>query len=222
MKRCVALVIVLALCLALTPLALAETPEVGAICIFGQYEQDNDLTNGMEPIEWVVLDVQGDRAFLMSLYCLDVKVYYHERVSMYWGISPLREWMNNDFVQTAFSKEEQARLVLTTVKNENPNGVKGAGDDTLDMVYFLSREEAIHYMPEMADRIAYPTEYAKAQGCFVDEKLGSCRWWLRTPGARKVDIEGVRVTGQIAEYGKQDVDWPDTTIRPVMWVDFGD
>lgn len=38
------------------------------VITFGAYEQDNDLTNGKEPIEWIVLDVdkKTNRALVIS------------------------------------------------------------------------------------------------------------------------------------------------------------
>lgn len=41
-------------------------PTTGNVVTYGHYEQDNDTANGKEPIEWVVLDVQGDKALLIS------------------------------------------------------------------------------------------------------------------------------------------------------------
>ena len=41
---------------------------VGDIITFGHYEQDNNLDNGAEPIEWIVLDVQDGKALLLSKY----------------------------------------------------------------------------------------------------------------------------------------------------------
>ena len=38
---------------------------------FGHYEQDNDKSNGSEPIEWVVIESNGDEVTLLSRYCLD-------------------------------------------------------------------------------------------------------------------------------------------------------
>lgn len=203
--------------------ASAETlPEIGSEITFGHYEQDEDLTNGQEPIEWIVLDVdeENQKAFLLSKYCLETRVVYPERVPMYWGASTLREWMNGEFLNAAFTAEEQEKILITTVTNENPHGMKGAGADTEDKLYLLSHEEILHYFPEQSSRMAYATEHAKAQGCTIGETTGACRWWLRTTGARKMDMWGVRVDGRLTAYGMQDVDWPTNTVRPVFWMDY--
>ena len=50
----------------------------GDIVTFGRYEQDNDLSDGQEPIEWIVLD-QGDNAVaLISRYGLDARQYHND------------------------------------------------------------------------------------------------------------------------------------------------
>lgn len=41
---------------------------VGSYVKFGSYEQDNDLSNGKEKIEWLVLDLQANEALLISKY----------------------------------------------------------------------------------------------------------------------------------------------------------
>ena len=214
---CICLLFVL--CLTMQSMALAlEKPEVGDIVIMGSYEQDNVLDNGTEPLEWIVLEVQEDKAWLMTKYCIEQVIFYPERVPMYWGKSDLRAWMNGEFFETTFTDEEKEIILTTTVKNDNPHGMKGAGADTEDKIYLLSKSEVLHFMPEMADRVAYPTEYAKTKGITLSPETGSCRWWTRTPGARKMDICGMRLDGRISAYGMQDVDWPTNTMRPVMWV----
>ena len=42
--------------------------KVGDSFTFGSYEQDNDLNNGTEPIEWQVLAIENNRALLISRY----------------------------------------------------------------------------------------------------------------------------------------------------------
>ena len=53
----------------------SSTVRIGDIVTFGRYEQDNNLDNGPEEIDWIVLDIQGDKALLLSKYGLDAKQY---------------------------------------------------------------------------------------------------------------------------------------------------
>ena len=48
----------------------SSAPQAGDHVFFGQYEQDNDLKNGPEPIEWLVLEDDGESILLLSRYCL--------------------------------------------------------------------------------------------------------------------------------------------------------
>ena len=44
---------------------------------FGTYEQDDNINNGEEPIEWTVLSVEGGRALLISKYILHNASYFN-------------------------------------------------------------------------------------------------------------------------------------------------
>ncbi len=219
MKRLLCLLLAL-MCFA--PQAMAEgmpLPQVGDTVFFGSYEQDNVIENGKEPIEWMVLKVEDGKAMLLSKYCIEVVIFYPKRVAMYWGKSDLRQWMNSDFLNEAFTPEEQAQIVTTAVKNANPHHMKGADEDTMDKVFLLSKTEVLEFFPEQADRVAYPTQYAIAREATLSSKTGSCRWWTRSSGARPMDMWGIRVDGRMTAYGMQDVDWPGNTMRPVIWVE---
>ena len=48
---------------------------IGDYVTFGTYEQDNNLKNGAEAIEWQVLDKKDCKVLLLSKYALDAKPY---------------------------------------------------------------------------------------------------------------------------------------------------
>lgn len=87
---------------------------VGETVAFGSYEQDNDLNNGKEPIEWIVLDVQEQGSLLLSRSILEAKAFQdrgddveqllrskdnQEEIS--WDTCTLRKWLNSDFTREA-------------------------------------------------------------------------------------------------------------------------
>ena len=148
--------------------------EVGSTIVFGQYEQDNDLTNGAEPIEWRVLSIEGDEALLVSRYALDSKPYDAKGGHAYWGKSTLRAWLNSDFYDAAFTEEEKAVILTKDLPNrKEPN--------TADPVFLLSTDDAKKLFANHADRQADPTPYAAAQGAYISTKYtGHIQWWLRT------------------------------------------
>ena len=121
----------------------ATSYKVGDIIKFGHYEQDGNTANGKEEIEWQVLKVESDRVLVVSKYVLDEAAYhsnYHER-NVSWESCSLREWLNNDFKQIAFSTNEQACIVNVNIANQN-------GNNTNDDIFLLSMEEVEKYFGE--------------------------------------------------------------------------
>ena len=187
------------------------------------YEQDNVLTNGKEPLEWIVLKTEGDRAMLITRYLIDARAYHKAFVKMTWSECTLRQWLNDTFLKETFSQEEQARIQeVLVVNDDNPHYSTRGGEDTMDRVFLLSEAEVLEFFPQQEQRTCQATEYAKAQGAYVDENNGNSWWWLRSPGVRPVDACGVRADGRISGYGSRDVNRPSGTIRPVIWVTMGE
>ncbi len=74
----------------------------------GSYEQDGKIENGPEPIQWIVLDVEDDKALLLSRYGLDSHTYNDQKsTSNSWRNSSLRAWLAGSFCNDAFSPAEQ-------------------------------------------------------------------------------------------------------------------
>ncbi len=157
--------------------------QIGDIIKFGKYPQDS---NGSEsPIEWLVLDVKGNEALLISRYALDCK-QYHSGGSITWEDCDLRKWLNSDFLKSAFSNEESERILVSELRNDdNPKYGTRGGNDTKDRIFCLSIAEAEQYFSSDEDIQCRPTAYAREQGALVDSENDCCNWWLRSPGFRQ-------------------------------------
>lgn len=220
-----AIVIGIAVIDALIKNASSEIPSIEDISVgyhltMGTYEQDGDTSNGAEPIEWQVLDVKDGKALLLSDKLMDYVPYNDKFADVTWETCTLRQWMNDEFLNTAFTSEEQSKIA--TVTNENPDnlayGTKG-GNATQDKVFALSIDEAEKYFKTDKSMIAYTTDYAHAQG--YDEKDRSDWWWLRSPGygcsaAACVNIGGGIMNGGILNLGGY-VD-RNIAIRVAFWL----
>lgn len=91
---------------------------------FGSYEQDNDFENGTEPIVWQVLESDGCGNYLViSKYVLDWQRYNDNMYQSGWENSSLRKWLNDNFYNNAFTKDEQKHIKLTHVKTNEKNYV---------------------------------------------------------------------------------------------------
>lgn len=149
-----------------------QTPSVGAIVKFGAYEQDNNLDNGPEPIEWIVLDKYDDGKYcLMSVYGLD-QVDYDEKINITAKDSHIYSWMNNDFLNAAFVKEEQSFM------SDYLYQPAGSSKPLItSKVILLDPSQMKNYLKSNAARMAKATKYAEAKGAQIEG--GHCWYWLQ-------------------------------------------
>ena len=75
---------------------------------FGRYPMDAEGKEA-KPIEWIVLKYSADDLFLLSLDILDYKEFSAVENNN-WDESPLKKWLNAEFLDMAFGAEEKARL----------------------------------------------------------------------------------------------------------------
>lgn len=185
--------------------------------IFGAYEQDNNTSNGKEDIEWLVLEVKDGKALVISKYALDCKQYNTNKTSVTWETCTLRRWLNNDFINAAFSADEKAMISTVTVSaDENPRYSTNPGNATQDQVFLLSITEANKYFSSNSARQCEPTDFAFANGA-KGIYSGYCWWWLRSPGNDQLDAAFVNIGGDVFELGIN-VDYDDLAVRPAMWI----
>ncbi len=196
--------------------ALFSKAEAGSYVFFGSYEQDNEISNGAEDIEWLVLNREGNKLLVISRYALDCQPYNTPSASVTWEKCTLRNWLNNAFFNAAFSAEEQAMIPAVMVSaDKNPDSDTNPGKSTKDKVFLLSILEVDTYFADNEARKCKPTTYAEERGC--DNHNDSCRWWLRSPGfssfyAAVFDSDG------FIRYGGSLVNIETGAIRPAMWI----
>ena len=148
-------------------LASGSFDHISDIVTFGSYEQDNDFTNGPEPIEWIVLDVQKGKSLLISRYALDCQPFNNTRTYIEWDRCTLRTWLNGTFLNEAFSTDEHLFINTTHVDAANainPSYSTGIGNSTEDKIFLLSINEANSYFASNEERLCVPTEYERSHG----------------------------------------------------------
>ena len=191
--------------------------------VFGRFEQDADSSNGPEDLEWYVLDREGDRVLLFSKYVLlPVQYTTAENPDATWEDSCLRAWLNNDFLLSAFTEEEQAAILPVTVQSyvfeDNTPTSK-----TEDRVFALSIEDKKQYStPPLRKLFAgQATKEALRQGVktgtFEEPQSEFGCWWLRCDPKEQF-------SGYYYQFIAGDGATRGTTgdasvgVRPAMWV----
>lgn len=212
----------------------------GAMIPFGTYPQSADGSD-RTPIKWRVLQNSGKELFLLSEYILDCKRYHGKTVNITWfdciditwRDCDLRNWLNDEFYNTAFNADEK-KLIKTTHCTDNGE----SSPDTEDKVFLLS-------VPEIKDvsdkqgkdlRRTVGTDFAKTKkpdGCSLyvydkmnkdnyiiknDEEVGCSWWWLRTQGNKPSRAFFVGTSFSIRSYAN--VSAARDGVRPALKIDF--
>lgn len=208
---------------------------VGDIIKFGNYEQDDNKNNGKEEIEWYVIDVEDDFAILMSVYALECKKYNDDIENVTWEKCSLRQWLNNNFYNSAFNENEKSIIRVTYLENKSnsKSGISG-GNSTQDRVFILSFDEASEYFE--ADKNAsksnpfdyhlscLPTHYAERKGAQKYENCNTldpdndttCMYWFRTVG--KSQNKAVDMNVAFMNQSGSDVNDSKHGVRPCITV----
>ncbi|NLP47763.1 MAG: hypothetical protein GX345_02335 [Clostridiales bacterium] len=190
--------------------------KVGDKIHFGKYEQDK----ADEDLGWLVLKKEGGKLLLISDKVIDLKSYHSKRSSVTWETSDLRLWLNDEFLNKAFSSQERKRIVETNIKtNDNEKYNTPGGNEVKDKVFLLSLEEAEEFFEEDLARRSAGTAFAEEKGLKLSPDqlyLGMSPWWLRSPGRSATDASYVNVDGRI--YDTIPVDNAAPGVRPLIWV----
>ncbi len=178
------------------------------------YQDDNGYTTGnvywfkYEPVKWRILTEETGKALLLCELIIDGQDIYpsdDDRIISEVEInennyehSTIRQWLNNEFYNTAFDSLEQAIIQLTEVDNSTsttgPDANPYICNNTNDNVFLLSYQDCINTnygfnefnqaKDSMKQKKA--TAYAKCQGLDIDLNVESQyfemgSWWLRSP-----------------------------------------
>ena len=133
----------------------------------------------------------------------------------------------NDFLNKAFSSDEQKTILTTTVDNSSSQGYSkwstSGGNNTQDKIFLLSFAEASRYLGVLCDnRInlnaqAWPTAYALKKGAYtVSGNMPAVWWWLRSPGYGGYNAATVNNAGSL---GNLNVSYDHSCVRPAFWLD---
>ena len=191
----------------------------GDIVLFGSYEQDNNAADGLEPIEWIVAELQGTKALLISRYVLDAQPYHTKGGSVLWEDASIRTWLNSDFINSAFSYDERQSMITMAVRNGKNQGWEGygisGGNNTRDRLFLLSWQEAWQYLPDAQSRAGIPTAYALSRGLYTHQSSGEAKYWLRSPGAKRTSAAVVHYDSEINSFLTQTT---HAGVRPAFWL----
>lgn len=155
------------------------------------YTLDNVYYFKYEPLEWRVLD--PDTGLVVCVTVIDSQpysntVYYKNSDYKYYNnlnktvyasnyeTSSIRNWLNDDFYNTAFSEKEQLDIAASTVITKDISDSTYDSVNTDDKIFLLSVDEVYNrnygFISDET-RVFLGTDYAKCQGLKTDDYQGS-------------------------------------------------
>lgn len=164
----------------------------------------------LEPIKWKVLTDSSSSQFLLSEKLLNVEKFYHGSVEREiegktvhpnnYKYSDVRNWLNNDFYQTAFAFND-SNILTSLVDNSpsttaTPESAEYCCEDTNDKVFLLSYKDYTNESLDFSDaskRLFKTTDLARAQGAMYGTdtfNLFCGYYWTRSPYSDAYQEEG--------------------------------
>ena len=161
--------------------------KIGEYITFGSYEQDGNISNGKEPIEWLVLSKNNKEMLLLSKYALEYLPYndtnyYPDGDDRYkkpatWETCLVRKFLNNDFYDSAFSKEEKKLIKTTVLNNSTKMGdVYIKVNDTKDNVFLLHYDDVINKKYGFSKAVKVDDIYRRCALTPYAEQIANSRW----------------------------------------------
>lgn len=200
---------------------LIRNAAVGDKITFGTYEQDNDASNGAEEIEWLVLAKESNKLLVISDKALDCQRYNKIKDDTTWEQCSLRKWLNDSFLNEAFSEEEKVLIQSTTISaDKNPKYSTNPGNATTDKIFLLSCIEAEKYFATDNARQCSPTKYAYSKIANDYTALAvnyrTSYWWLRSPSMQQNVVAMINPVGSIGYRGITTSNY--CYVRPALWI----
>ena len=189
---------------------------------FGKFEQDGDIMNGPEDLEWMILYQNNDKLLLLSRYILDA-VPFCVGDTVDWEHSDLRNYATLNFFPNAFGEYEKQRLISVASSNVNNNPVIDYVNvlNMIEIETFFGKEKA-------RDKVLATkgTPYAIGNGLFVRKDNdnwydGYSSYWLRDMivSSRYKYYPNVEYNGYVNRTG-----YVSNTLnigfRPAIWIKY--
>jgi len=184
---------------------------------------------------WRILDVDEDRVLIITEDIIEKRSYHHKYEEITWEACSLRSYLNSEFLDQ-FSADEKARILLTTIQNQDNQWYgTDAGVATYDYIFLLDIEEVVckyfgdsrHHLQNRRPSEKYwfgkkDENNSKRIARHKGEDWGSW-WWLRTPGKNNKDAVYVHGDGNVGINGnsvffRRFGPERDGGIRPALWL----
>lgn len=193
-----------------------------------------------EPIQWIVLD--PEEGLVLSKTIIDSQPYSEKLYEGYidsdecyndventfyannYSTSSIREWLNDDFYNTAFSDFEKECISTSELENNAFDIAYGRYNSvtTYDNVFLLSFNEANNsaygFNGSGASLSSGSSDYARCNGLWVNDENGMSPWFLRTAAEFSACACSVGTDGDVDTSDDGMVSSNELGVRPALRV----
>lgn len=187
---------------------------VGSLIRLGQFQRSITHPN-MEPLFWRVIFRRGYMVWLLATDSVGVLNYSNEGVEVDWRHSPLRLWLNRQFLD-GFSEEVIDAIMDNRSSGDEQNVDEKEAPSVSGKVILPSAYEVEHFLPDPKDRTLTTVRQRLTEKGRMEISLAPTDWWLRTYGADAGTAAFVRADGSIDRGGKRV--WEHCAVRPMVLV----
>lgn len=189
--------------------------------------------------QWRIIEIKDSAMLLITEHIVNQRPYHNLPEGVTWANSEIRAYLNGEFLEQFNSKSLSRMLKKTNKNNDNPWYGSEGGEDTNDIIFLLSLDEAVrYYFGDSSKNLDNPSSKqrywfqrkdennSKRQARYFDD---SWWWWLRTPGRDNKRAVYIHGDGNIGIQGNRNFNYGSTTIhratndnsggiRPAVWV----
>lgn len=213
----------------------------------GSFPQSDSTGNIKEPLEWYVLKKENNRALLLLKNSLPdtYKKFNDEMKNVSWENCTLRDWLNNNFYNYAFSNNDKSSILESLVENDSEVYGNLNGGNVKDKVFILSLDEAKKYLVDESIRKA--ETYWTRTICYSNNKIVT-KWYnsngdeikmpagaidekkLKEQGIHSEKVDTGELVTKVAVYDSSsdrfyinngyEVNDEYISVRPAMWVKY--
>ena len=187
---------------------------VGSLIHLGQFRRSITHPN-MESLLWKVIFRRGYMVWLLAMDSVGVLNYGNESTEADWRHSPLRLWLNGQFLD-GFTEEEIAAIMDNRSSGVEQNVQDKEVLSVPGKVILPSAYEVEHFLPDPEDRTLTTVRQRLDKKGRMEISLAPADWWLRTYGTDAGTAAFVRADGSIDKNGKKM--WNYCAVRPMVLV----
>ena len=187
--------------------------QTGTLLRLGTFQRP--IVHTIEPLFWSVIFRRGYMVWLLATESVGCLNYCCEGAQADWRHSPLRLWLNRQFLD-GFADEERDAIMgnRSSGKEQSADGEEAPsvpGKVILPSVY-----EVEHFLPDRESRSLFSIRHRLTEEGVIVTESALIDWWLRTEGREPGTAAYVRSDGGIDKEGKKASEY--CAVRPLILV----